>query len=255
MSTDPFAPLLAAYDDPDAVARAALAERRRVIRTVGSDIPRDRLLAAGYQPIRLSPAAGATPRADAIMGQKGLGPRGRALLETLLDPAHGDAPVLFTSADAELVQVYATIRDLARLGEASPPPITLIDLGHLPRDSTRAYNSVRLAELDAWLHKLGTGPALGDADASALVRLHEQRRANPSRLSGTTILKLIGSVSIVDAATADTALAGTIDRPSRTGPRIYMVGSPHENAHSYAAIEALGATIVDEDHDWGMRAI
>lgn len=255
MVADRLAPLVAAYDDPDAVARAALAEGRRVIRTIGSDVPRDRLLAAGYQPMRLSPAAGATPRADAIMGQKGLGSRGRALLETLLDPAHGDAPVLFTSADAELVQVYATIRDLARLGEASPPPITLIDLGHLPRDSTRAYNSARLAELDAWLNALGAGAPLGEADASRLVRIDDQRRANPSRLSGTTMLKLIGSLSIVDAATADTALAGTIDTRSRTGPRIYMVGSPHENAHSYAAIEALGATIVGEDHDWGMRAI
>jgi hypothetical protein len=73
MTADPFAALLAAYDDPDAVARTALADGRRVIRTIGTDAPRELLRAAGYQPVRLAPAAGATPRADAVMGQKGLG--------------------------------------------------------------------------------------------------------------------------------------------------------------------------------------
>ncbi|MFC3580880.1 2-hydroxyacyl-CoA dehydratase family protein [Sphingomonas hylomeconis] len=252
---DPLAPLLAAYDDPDAIARAALAAGRRIIRTIGADAPRERLLAAGYQPVRLAPTLGATPRADAIMGQKGLGPRGRAVLETLLDPTAGAVPVLFTSADAELVQVFATIRDLARLGDVSPPPIALIDLGHLPRETTRDYNSVRLAELDTWLRALGTGPALPDADTGKLQPLDAQRRAVPARLSGTMMLKAIGGLCAVDAATADAALSHTADRPSRDGPRIYVVGSPHEDARLYAAIEALGATIVGEDHDWGRRAL
>ncbi|WP_260598994.1 2-hydroxyacyl-CoA dehydratase family protein [Sphingomonas endolithica] len=255
MSADPFAPLLAAYDDPDAVARAALAAGRRVIRTIGADAPRELLLAAGYQPVRLAPATGETPRADAVMGQKGLGARGRAVLEALLDPAQPGVPVLFTSADAELVQVFATIRDLARLGDATPPPIALIDLGHLPRETTRAYNVVRLAELDAWLRDLGTGPALPDADVGKLLALDGRRRAMPARLSGTTMLKLIGSLSVVDAATADAALSPDADVPARDGPRVYIVGSPHETARSYEAIEALGATIVGEDHDWGRRAL
>jgi hypothetical protein len=255
MTADPFTALLAAYDDPDAVARAALAAGRRVIRTVGADAPRETLLAAGYQPVRLAPATGATPRADAVMGQKGLGPRGRAILETLLDPAGGDVPVLFTSADAELVQVFATIRDLARLGDARPAPIALVDLGHLPRETTRTYNALRLAELEAWLRALGTGPALPDIDLEKLIALDEQRRAVPSRLSGMTMLKLVDSLSVIDAAAVDAALSEVADFPPRAGPRVYIVGSPHETARHYAAIEALGATIVGEDHDLGRRAL
>ena len=56
-----------AYANPDAEVERALAEGRRPIRTLGYDAPRARLIAAGFQPIRLvAPRLAATPRADAM---------------------------------------------------------------------------------------------------------------------------------------------------------------------------------------------
>ncbi len=124
------------------------------IRTIGCDAPVEWLAAHGFVAHSLALHAGPTPRADAATGMKGLSPRGRRLLEPLLAAGPGDAPVLVTSADAEQIQVYAIVRELARLGEATPPPCHLLDLIHLDRPSARAYNRSRLEALGAWLSTL-----------------------------------------------------------------------------------------------------
>src|SRR5207253_3041845 len=97
----------AAYADPQAEVARALAEDRRPILTLGFDAPRAQLIAAGFQPIRAEVAnLTATPRADAIMGEAAMGRRGRQLLESFLEPAHPEVPLLITQADAEQPQLF-----------------------------------------------------------------------------------------------------------------------------------------------------
>lgn len=129
----------------------------KAIRTIGTDAPVEWLAAHGFAAEPLALHEGATPRAAAATGMKGLGPRGRRLLETILAAGPEDAPVLVTTAEAEQVQVYAIVRELARLGEATPPPCHLLDLIHFDRPSARAYNRVRLEGVAEWLAGLN-GP-------------------------------------------------------------------------------------------------
>jgi len=124
------------------------------ISTIGIDIPIEWLAAHGFSARPIALHEGPTTRADAATGMKGLSPRGRRLLEPLLAAKSDDAPVLVTTADAEQIQVYAILRELARLGEATPPPCHLLDLIHLDRPSARTYNRARLDALGSWLDSL-----------------------------------------------------------------------------------------------------
>lgn len=245
----------AAYADPDAVAAEARAAGRRVVRVWGVDAPRERLLDRGFQPVRLAPVTGATPRADEALGLKSLGPRGRGLLEAILSPAYPDVPILVTAADAEQAQVFAVVREMARTGGALPPPLHLLDLRHADREGTRTYNGARLAELDRWLDGLPDGTAPDPADAGEHLAALARALALRPRLSGAGALAIVGSASILPPAEHRALLTDLLDRadaaPGREGPRLFVCGSLHEDARAYAAIEGAGCAIVGEDHGWG----
>ncbi|WP_343616897.1 2-hydroxyacyl-CoA dehydratase family protein [Novosphingobium sp.] len=236
----------------------------RVIRTLGFDAPRALLLACGFQPMRLvAPIMEQTPRADAIMGTTAMSPRGRALLEILLDEALAETPILITAADSEQAGLYAALRELARQGEPTPKHIHFLDLLHMDRPSSQAYSAKRLAQLQGWLIALGGHAPEHLAEiASLLARqtvlidaLAPYRAAG--RLSGSDALTIIASAAILPPAqhiaALETLLATLPDAPILPGKRVLVCGTPHENDTIYRAIEAQGHLIVGEDHPWGVR--
>lgn len=255
--------LAAAYADPDGEVARALAEGRRPIRTLGFDAPRARLIAAGFQPVRLvAPYLDAAPRADAVLGQAEMGPRGRRLLEALIDPREPEVPVLITQADIEQPQIFAALRELGRLGEPVPRHVHFLDLLHLDREASRRYNAARLAQLDAWLVGLGgqrpdaAGIAAAEAllarQADLLAALDQRRRTG--ELSGSALLEAIGASAILAPEEAIAALEALVAAPAQevAGKRVYLCGTPHEGAALTRAIEAAGGHVVGESHAWGM---
>jgi len=248
--------LAAACANPASVVAQAVAAGRRPIRTLGTDAPREYLIAAGFQPVRLSPGpARPTPRADAAMGAKGLGVRSCRLIEQILE---GDTPVLITAADAEQPQLFAVLRELARLGEETVPPIHLVDLVHIDRPAALAYNKARLAGLGAWLEALGghrpNDAALADAiaatakQADVVAQVTALRKAaDGPRISGTDALAIVGGMAIVPAQECDVVLTPGAPLP---GHRLFVTGSAHEDGAIYALIESLGAVIVGAAHGW-----
>jgi benzoyl-CoA reductase/2-hydroxyglutaryl-CoA dehydratase subunit BcrC/BadD/HgdB len=251
-----------AYENPETEVERALAEGRKPIRALGFDAPFGLLIKAGFQPIRLvAPPLAATPRADAIMGAAAMRRRGKRLLETLLDPARPEVPVLITAADDEQPQIYAALRELARLGEAVPRHVHFFDRLHLGRESSRDYTAKRLAQLREWLASLPS-PVRVDPNgnegastyqSSLLARLASLRAA--CRISGADALRIIGATAILPVAehiaALEALLADLTDAPALPGQRIFICGTAHENAELYRAIEAVGALIVGEDQAWG----
>jgi len=243
-----------AYENPETEVDRALTEGRHPIRTLGFDAPRDLLLKAGFQPIRLvAPALAATPRADAIMGAAAMRTRGKRLLETLLDPAHPEVPVLITAADDEQPQIFAALRELARLGERVPRNVHFYDRLHIGRAASRYYTAQRLAGLEQWLQTLGGR----SAERVNLARQSEAIRALSSlrsegRLSGTDALQIIGAAAILPADEHIAALEEfACDNQPIVGQRVFVCGSAHEGAQLYRAIEEIGALVVGEDQAWG----
>ncbi len=252
-----------AYANPDAEVERALAEGRKPIRTLGYDAPRARLVAAGFQPIRLvAPRLAATPRADAIMGAAEMGPRGRRLLEALIDPKYPEVPVLITQADAEQPQIFAALRELGRLGEPVPRHVHFCDLLHLDRSASREYNAARLAQLDDWLVTLGGDRPADTAIAAATHALDTQNALlgqigllrRTGQISGADFLQVTGACAILPHAECLPALEalGTkqlIAEP--IGKTVFVCGTAHEDTELYRAIESCAATVIGEAHGWG----
>jgi benzoyl-CoA reductase/2-hydroxyglutaryl-CoA dehydratase subunit BcrC/BadD/HgdB len=257
-------PFERACDDGGAAAAALAAAGRPVIRTLGIDAPRELLLAAGFVPVRLvTGATAATPRADALMGETTLGVRGRRLIEQILDPDAPDLPLLITQADAEQPQIFAALRELGRLGERVPSRIHFLDLIHLDRPSSRAYNLHRLRQLATWLEAIGGTPVSGRTIAAEQAMLRRQaglleqvdalRRS--LRVSGTDALAIVGASAVlppeVHVRHLEALLAAPIAAPDFAGRRVYVAGTAHENRALYRLIESCGGLIVGEDQGWG----
>lgn len=256
---------VAAYADADAVAHRLRSEGHRVLRVVGSDAPLPLLRAAGFAPVRLVPHAGEpTPFADTLLGPSTARKRPHQLVERLFDPAMTD-PVLFTRANAEQAQIYSAVRENARLGAPGPRIATLLDLLHIDRASSQAYNEGRLAQLCDWMVQSGGNP-IGDADLAEaagqadrinaiLQELDALRTCVEPRLSGTDMLRLIGCAAILPPSELEpllrAILADAKALPRIEGTPVLVTGSGHEVDSHYAAIEAEGLRIVGERHEWG----
>ncbi len=253
-----------AYADPEGEVTAALAAGRKPIRTLGYDAPLARLIAAGFQPIRLvAPRLAETPRADAIMGQAEMGPRGRRLLEALIDPVHPDVPVLITQADAEQPQIFAALRELGRLGEPVPQHVHFFDRLHISRESSWRYNEARLTQLDDWLVSVG-GLAPSEAALDKVTALLNKRAAlfdelrksrEKSLIHGSEALAAIGASAILPPDEFNENLAVLIDQHSEQsdrldGKRILVCGSPHEGTDIYQTIENAGGLVIGDCHAW-----
>lgn len=246
-----------AYADPEAEVARALAEGRRPIRTLGFDAPREELIAAGFQPIRLiAPPLAETPRADAIMGAAAMRQRGKRLLETLIATVDPGVPVLITSCDDEQPQIFAALRELARLGEAVPRHVHFLDLLHIERAASRDYNARRMARLREWLASLGgtnAQPVPTTRQRELLGRMAQIR--GEGRIAGSDALQAIGAAAILPVEEHVAVLEAALDHLASATPllgkRVFVCGTAHEGAAVYRAIETAGALIVGEDQPWG----
>ncbi|MEG3179594.1 2-hydroxyacyl-CoA dehydratase family protein [Sphingomonas sp. LT1P40] len=239
--TDAAARLIAACDDPGAVADRLRSEGARVIRVLGQDAPYALLRAAGRTPVRMVPRPGPTPDADALAGDGTLSHRGRSLLQQIVADASGD-PILFTHADSELPQLFATVRELLRTGDISPRPIHMLDLLHLRRKSSRTYNGHRITALIDWL----------GSDEAGLLAAASEERTRPAAIAHLTGPLRIAAIAAahalppiewreaVDAAVSDT-----------TGTPAFVLGSAQFSTARQRELIARGFTTLGDDQDWG----
>jgi benzoyl-CoA reductase/2-hydroxyglutaryl-CoA dehydratase subunit BcrC/BadD/HgdB len=90
-----------------------------------------------------------------------------------------------------------------------------------------------------------------------LARLTVARLARPARLTGTVALHAYAAFTVLPpdefAELAAELLAQVEQMPERTGPRLFVGGSPFDHDRFYRLVERSGATIVAEDHCWGAR--
>jgi benzoyl-CoA reductase/2-hydroxyglutaryl-CoA dehydratase subunit BcrC/BadD/HgdB len=254
--------LVAAFDDPDAIAARLTASGQPIARTLGSDAPVELVRAAGIVPVRLAAVKGsATPLADAVAGQA-LGIRGRRLLERLLSPDLAHVPILITHADTAQPALFAALRELRRLGEPAPAQVHLLDLLHMDRASSADYNRLRLAACADWLASIGGAAANLAAMAREITASQEQaaliahidalRTAPQPRITGTQMLAIAGAAHFLplDEHVAHLrAISAGADNLPECGDarRVFVTGTPHESAELYRLIENAGWHIVGEN--------
>ncbi len=216
-------------------------------------------------PVRLRGEGKPSPLAEAVLGPR-VDPSVRLILAGLLE---GRPPLDFLLVSHEsdsTVRLFTSLRVLAR--DETPPPLpgfAIVDLLHLPTETTAAYDLGRLHELAGVLEGWSGQPldeglvrvaiTAANSTRQLLGRLAELRRADPPRLSGSDALAVLGAGTVLAAEPYNGLLEALHEDPGPppTAPRrrVYLTGSAHESTAVYRALEAEGAIVVGEDHGTG----
>lgn len=246
--------ILAAARDPQAIAAEHRGAGKRVVWTLGWDIPRELVDTYGLAPVRLVPGDHDRSAIDALVrpGNE----RSHALLAAIAAVPQADA-LLISHADADQPQIFATLRELARCGAMTLPRVAFLDLLVIDRPPTHRYNAVRLDQIKAWLAEIGGVP-----DFDAALRTGETIRAElrainamRPRLTGSEAHALFAAAAIL----SPDELCGLLPslrqeieaRAASAGPHILLSGTEIETLAEIEAIEAQHGLAIGEDHGWG----
>ncbi|RYY34384.1 MAG: 2-hydroxyacyl-CoA dehydratase, partial [Sphingomonadales bacterium] len=254
MST--FDRIFAAARQPEAIAAGHRAAGKRVVWTLGWDIPRELIDAHGLAPVRLVTGDHDPAPIDALVRRSNIGARSHALLAAIAAIPQGDA-LLISHADADQPQIFATLRELDRCGAMPLPPVAFLDLLVIDRPPTHRYNAIRLEQAQAWLAGLGGVPALEAALRTGEAIRSELRAINAlrPRLTGTEAHALFAAAATLSPAELIEllpALHRDLEaRAPHTGKRILLSGTEIETLDTIEAIEAAHGAVIGEDHGWG----
>jgi len=259
----------AAYRDRTAGTAAARRSGERAVGCLGSDVPEEILMAAGYSPIRIFGVPGEpTPAADSYL-ESAFDPTIRSQLERLLNGAYAGLDRLAVSNSSDsLVRVFYYIRHMRRDNAVSTlPPAYFYDAKFSPFGSSAAYNAGRakafVDEVSSWnclrVAEADLKSAAADCEENRklLRKMAEYRRGPAPRIKGSDALMIIGASTLMPKAEhsrlLSDILAGLDGKPASAALPLFLSGSLHDEPSFYEAVERAGGTIVDEDHDLGSR--
>jgi benzoyl-CoA reductase/2-hydroxyglutaryl-CoA dehydratase subunit BcrC/BadD/HgdB len=225
--TDALSIFQAAAEDRDAAARAFKAAGGKVVGYVGNTVPVELILAVGAYPLRLTEVFAETPHADRYMEEL-FDPIVRGVFEKMLAGGYSflDAVVLPRTSDS-IQRLYYYLCEVRRLGEADVPAPLLYDLLHTPWSTSADYNDARTAELFEALGLI-TGAA---PDPNAV---------------------FVASQTLpVEEFTIALDAAAPLFTDRFAGKRLVLAGSGHPSPTLHRLIEAGGAVVVGDFHEFG----
>ncbi|WP_349902594.1 2-hydroxyacyl-CoA dehydratase family protein [Parafrigoribacterium humi] len=240
-------------------AAAAIASSgRAVVGIVGRDVPALLVAAADAHPFRIAPEGAPTDETDRFLG-RAVDRAATLVLASVLDGSLDFLSGILLSRDTESsVRLFYTLQELHRRGRTTVG-VSLVDQVHQNRESTVQFNIAQLAgmvrTLESWTSTPITEASLSDAHAelvglrAELERMRAERRAR--RLAGTTALHAYRVAAALPPATTMELLRATTTEPTDAAFPLFLTGSAPLGDEVYRAVEAVGATVVGEDHDWG----
>lgn len=241
--------------------------------TIGGDVPRQLVLAAGATPERLVADGSAIDEGSLVRARELLGEVDSAAIHILgrVLARHSareldDVPTIVVSHDGQAsLRVFYVLRMLARAGALSVP-VHLLDLQRLPGSAVTAFNRRRLEALIEHLGRACGSPlddealaraarsevALGDA----LAALRARRREDPGAIPADEVARLRGIARTTppERAAAEISAVAAAPRPDPAGrgrPLAVLTGSSVADPSVLAALEDDGVTVVGDDHDTG----
>lgn len=271
--------LRSVYAQSTAYAARRKADGQRIVGYFGDAVPVELIAATGALPLRITGFPAPSPdvlddRLYALL-PKGFWQVRQSSLEflnhsfgRLVDGSYAmlDALVI-PNTRKTLLNVATQLRAAAAADPAlQMPHLIIIDRAATNVPSAHAYNheSVRQfrRDLEEW-----NGAALSDDaiqaaierrqdNAKAMRAILDWRRHHPPGISGCDALAILGSAMMMEAAEHGAFIRHLLESgPSSRAPglRVFVGGSPPDNDTLYRSIEAFGATVVGEDHDFGER--
>ena len=237
---------------------------------LGADVPRELVLAAGGQPVRLPARPGPATTPDRDEARRLLGAVDEPAVDVLADLLTGrldHVAGLLVSRDRDAwLRVFYVVRAL-RETRPDLPAVHLVDVVHLPRRASLRYTERQLHRCAEVLVRWTGTPVDADALAAAarattgvrgaLGRLQDARRSG--LVSGTEAWQRFAAAdeeTPEDAVRAvDDLLRRAADRDALPGRPLFLSGSTQHDDSVHATLEAGGWRVVGEDHDPGALAL
>lgn len=259
-------PLLHAYADRFSAALAWKAAGGKVIGYVSTAVPRELITAAGLFPLLITgDPTRVTTLGDTWMEAQ-FDPMARSIFDAAVsgELAFLDLLIVPRVADSFL-RLYLYLREIERTGAAQGlPKLQLFDLLQTRHYSSGAYNLDRVRELQAVLDSI-SGKAASPADLGAAVaianegralirQLTGRRQAQPSTVSGSQALQLIGAANFlrteafVSQLPAAIATAETRAPSAATRLRLIVAGNAQDTAVLSQLLESQGFDVVGDYH-------
>ncbi len=269
LESSAFAVLKDVYDHRE-VAAAQWRAGKKVIGTLGCDVPDEFIIAADMLPVRVyADRSKPLVETDKYL-EYAFDPMVRAQFEKIVDGTYYDqidALAISNSTDV-IIRIFLYLRELHRVEpEKAVPPVEFIDWLFTRNRMHQVRNELTLKifrqAVDTWAGRVITDEEIAAAaqvcndNRHALREMAALRRGDEVRINGSEALVIIGSALFMERS-AHTALVRQVvadakSWPVLAGPRVFMTGSNQEDTILYDMIEATGAVVVGEDHDWGDR--
>jgi len=260
------------YLERDLAAREWKKEGGKVVGYFCDSVPQEMISAAGFFPLRLS----GDPEGSTDIARKNVIPRFtnregfvHSMLNKLLTGEYDFLDYLIIPHARD--SIHRLYQLLAMLKSSRPelkiPELFFLDTLHTTFLSSALYEHDRMIELkqqlETWSGKQISDESLARAITTSnenkelLKKLAGQRTAESPLVSGLEALQIIGSSVFMRQEEHNRLLKEFLNRtdkkPQREGARIFVSGSPLDNTRLYEIIESFKATVVAEDHCWGIR--
>ena len=260
--------LILAYRDRDRAALEWKSRGGKVAGLLGSDVPEELFIAAGYLPVRICGDlhAGDEHSAGRYI-ERAFDPLLRSQFRRIVDGSYSylDHLIITSSSDA-LVRIFYYLRELHRVETELPiPELYFFDLLHTRYRTSALYNRQRLIDLNKVVGQWRGRPLTEEEIHKAIAVCNENRRLlsemaalRPKKLvSGVEALQITGASMYLPreehSALLNEFLQEAQNRPALSGAPLFVTGSAQEHPYFYQLVETCGAVIVAEDHDWGNR--
>lgn len=267
------------YAERDRAARAWKAQGGKIVGYFEDNVPDELILAAGFMPYRLS----GKPNVPTETLKKYLFPfwKKHSLAERQVKLGFINSMLdLLFRGEYDFVDylvipysrksILATWQQLhdAKKGypELKLPETWILDRAMTPSFDSSVFNQQRIFDFRAQLEQWSGAPITDAAMAAAIETTNAQRAAIAklnalrvdAKVSGAEALALTSAGKLMAPSehtkllnAANQELAG---RAPRSGPRVFLAGSPQDNDQLYQLIESAGGTVVAENHYWGAPA-
>ena len=269
-SSGAFMKLLYCYQNRDEQIKRARKAGRLTVGRLGFGVPEEMILAAGMVPVMIcAERTSELSRADKYL-EYSFAPKAKAWFDVLAGGGKSPLPDLVAAADSEDVvnRIYYYLREISRTEpDCGIPPLHFVDLLFSRHMMYQKWNYAALerflGQLEEWSGRriseeyLRRGMELVESRRIALLEISALRRCAEPKISGCEALVIIGSGFFMPPEEHAALVRELADEahgwPSLEGRRVFFCGGAQEDTAVYEKIEAAGAVVVSEDHNWGDR--
>ncbi|HWA20813.1 MAG TPA: 2-hydroxyacyl-CoA dehydratase family protein [Caulobacterales bacterium] len=261
-----FAKLKAHYTDRARAMKQARAQGGRIVARVGSAVPAELILAAGFMPVLVAAdRSRAAPTAAKYIDDV-VPPETHALFEAAAQGDFDEVELLVLSRVYD--KLYFYLKEIYRQGLLPGlPPLHMFDLMQNRRAALTRYNEDRLLDLRLRLERAAGAPISDAALREAIVLCNRARAAQRALLDlrwqghidGEAAMQAIGAGYFMHPADYAEALEGYLAQlhagKGAARPRLLLAtAEPLTHTTLHEAVERAGGRIVAEDDWWGARA-